>query len=137
MRPRSSMPGASAVASQSSRRSRQPCITRDQPEPASGLPRDAKAEVERLNRLGQLADRDVVDAGKGVGAGVVQTDLARYLDLGPALDLSDRLANLARREVLEQQDVDFGRQCLVELLHVRDRELDALAGMGFAQLADD
>src|SRR5947208_2275024 len=51
------MPGASAVASQSSRRSRRPCITRDQPERASGLPRDAKAEVERLDRLGQLADR--------------------------------------------------------------------------------
>src|SRR5712691_8962856 len=59
-----------------------------------GLARNPQAEVERLHRLGELADRDVVDAGQRVGAGVVQADLAGDLNLGPALDEGDGLANL-------------------------------------------
>src|SRR5256712_9884415 len=104
---------------------------------SKGLARDAEAEVESLDRLGQLADRDVVDAGQRVGARIVEADLAGDLDLGAALHQRDRLADLSRREVLEQQNVDFRGQRLVELLHVRHRELDSLALMSFAELADD
>src|SRR5256712_13772717 len=104
---------------------------------SKGLARDAEAEVESLDRLGQLADRDVVDAGQRVGARIIEADLAGDLDLGAALHQRDRLADLSRREVLEQENVDFRGQRLVELLHVRHRELDSLALMSFAELADD
>src|SRR5256885_4460468 len=66
------------------------------------LARDAEAEVERLNRLGELADRDVVDAGQRIGAGIIEADLAGDLHLGPTLHQRDRLADLSGREILEQ-----------------------------------
>src|SRR4051812_30554185 len=90
------------------------------PYPAAGArPRlvadRVEADVEDLDRVGQGADADHVDAGLGDGADGVQVDAARGLDGDAAGDQLHGRTHVVEAEVVQHDDVGVVGQGFLQL----------------------
>ena len=89
-----------------------------------------KADVHGAGRVGDGAGGDEIGAGFGVGADVLERDAAGEFDFGAAGDLSDPVARLRGREVVEQQVGGARSQRVAQFFARPDLDFDGQAGGG-------
>src|SRR4029077_8642397 len=95
---------------------------------------DLKADVDRGGGVRERADRDVV-AARGLQFGhALERDAAGDLDLRAPARARDRVANLRRGHVVDENNVGAGRERVVHLIEPLGLDLDRHAGPVRARL---